>query len=167
MTEISQQRPAARADYEGQFAVLWRKAYHVAYQILGSSAAAEDVAQEALARAYAWWSRISASPQGWVAKVAYTLAVDQIRRQRNDSATMQAVEEVRPDPKIEERMDLMAALERLPRRQRQVVVLRYLADQSEADTATALRLRVSTVRKHAARGLAALGGLLDPESREG
>ena len=140
--------------------MLWQKAYVVAYRVLGSAAPAEDVAQETLARAYSWWSRISSSPQGWVAKVAYGLAIDQIRRQRKARDVVETATEEQRDPRIEDRMDLMNAIERLPRRQRQVIVLRYLADQSESDTATALGLRVTTVRRHATRGLATLGGHL-------
>jgi RNA polymerase sigma factor (sigma-70 family) len=156
-------------DYAEQFDDLWRRAYQVAYRVLGSSAAAEDVAQEALARAYSWWSRISTSAQGWVAKVAYGLAIDQVRRQQSARKYRQTISqhEPEPDPKTEDRMDLMNAIERLPRRQRQVVVLRYLADQSEADTAHALGLRVTTVRRHAARGLSALGGHLVSPVQEG
>lgn len=158
-------------DYAALFPELWQKAYVVAYKVLGSRAAAEDVAQEALARAYSWWSRIARSPHGWVAKVAYGLAIDQIRHHRvartalHDSSL--GAGEQDHDPRIEDRMDLMAAIQRLPRRQRQVVILRYLADQSEADTANALGLRVTTVRRHATRALSALGGHLVSEVREG
>jgi RNA polymerase sigma factor (sigma-70 family) len=155
-------------EYVVQFPQLWQRAYVVAYRALGSRVAAEDVAQETMARAYSWWSRISTSPQGWVAKVAYGMAIDHIRRQTTArSALGRAAEPDQLDPRIEQRLDLMAAIERLPRRQRQVVVLRYLADQSEADTATALGLRVTTVRRHATRGLATLGGHLVSDVQEG
>jgi RNA polymerase sigma factor (sigma-70 family) len=167
-------------DYAEQFPQLWQRAYSVAYRVLGSRPAAEDAAQETMAKAYSWWSRIATSPQGWVAKVAYGLAIDQLRRQRRDRTTLagpggpdgpDGSEPRDPrdgrDPHHEERMDLMAAIERLPRRQRQVVVLRYLADQSEADTAAAMGLRVTSVRRHTARALAALGGHLVPDLQEG
>jgi RNA polymerase sigma factor (sigma-70 family) len=55
-----------------------------------------------------------------------------------------------------ERMDLTRALRRLPRRQRQVVVLRYLADWSEIDVAGELGCSTGAVKSHASRGLAAL-----------
>src|SRR6187402_774663 len=84
MTAIDQheQPRAADTDYVTLFPVLWQKAYVVAYRVLGSRAGAEDVAQETMARAYSWWSRIAKSPQGWVAKVAYGLAIDTVRRQK-------------------------------------------------------------------------------------
>ena len=167
-TAHQEQPRAADQDYVAQFPQLWQKAYVVAYRVLGSRPAAEDIAQETLARAYSWWSRISKSPQGWVAKVAYGMAIDQIRRQKTARAALEETTEAdERDPRIEDRMDLMAAIERLPRRQRQVVVLRYLADQSEADTATAMGLRVTTVRRHANRALVSLGGHLVSDLQEG
>ena len=54
------------------------------------------------------------------------------------------------------RIDLHRALATLPGRQRQVIVLRYLADLSEEQTAAALGCAIGTVKSHASRGLAAL-----------
>lgn len=62
-----------------------------------------------------------------------------------------------PDPV---RVDLYRALVGLPRRQREVVVLRHLADFSEADVAAALGCSVDSVKTHASRGLAALRAVL-------
>ena len=53
-----------------------------------------------------------------------------------------------------------ARLATLPKRQREVVVLRYLADLSEAQTAAALGCAPGTVKTHAARGLEALRAVL-------
>jgi RNA polymerase sigma factor (sigma-70 family) len=52
-------------------------------------------------------------------------------------------------------MDLRSALQALPKRQREVVVLRYIADLSENQTAVQLGCSVGTVKTHAFRGLAA------------
>ena len=61
---------------------LYRKGYHVAYCVLGDKQAAEDAAQEALARTYVHWSRASANAEGWVARVAANQAIAIIRRKR-------------------------------------------------------------------------------------
>ncbi|WP_440098899.1 RNA polymerase sigma factor [Streptosporangium sp. H16] len=53
----------------------------------------------------------------------------------------------------ESRQEMLAALGRLPRRQREVLVLRYYLDMSNADIAQATRLRESTVRSTAFRAL--------------
>jgi RNA polymerase sigma-70 factor (sigma-E family) len=159
--------PVSRS-FERSFEGLYRLAYRVAFRILGDRAEAEDVAQETLARAVLRWSRLEARPEGWVSRVASNLAVDRYRRQarsrgrRDVSGPIGVV-----DDRMGERADLVAALRSLPRRQREVVVLRYLADLSEADVAATLGCSVGSVKTHASRGLAALrqrlGGGLEPE----
>jgi len=57
---------------------------------------------------------------------------------------------------VDLRLDLQAAVRALPRRQRQVVALRFLADFSEAATAAALAIDIGTVKSHASRGLSRL-----------
>jgi len=60
----------------------------------------------------------------------------------------------------EERRDVMDALRRLPDRQREVLVLRFYLDLSEAEIAADMKISPSTVRSTAHRGLTALGRLL-------
>jgi RNA polymerase sigma-70 factor (sigma-E family) len=150
----------APARFEDAFADLYRLAYRVAFRILGDRGDAEDAAQETLSRAHQRWSRLAPRPEGWVATVAGNLAIDRIRRRRRVGP--------RPDggialvdPLLVERLDLARALRTLPRRQRQVVVLRYLADHSELDVADELGCSPGAVKTHASRGLAALRRVLD------
>jgi RNA polymerase sigma factor (sigma-70 family) len=56
----------------------------------------------------------------------------------------------------EEHREVLAALDRLPTRQREVLVLRYWSDMSEAEIATALGISRGTVKSTASRGLDAL-----------
>jgi len=65
------------------------------------------------------------------------------------------------------RMELVTHLARLPRRQREVVVLRYLADLPEAAVAEALGCSVGTVKRHASRGLGSLRLALGPVAEGG
>ena len=51
---------------------------------------------------------------------------------------------------------LWAAIAALPRRQRQVLVLRYYLDQTESEIANTLGVSAGSVKKHASRGIAAL-----------
>jgi RNA polymerase sigma factor (sigma-70 family) len=60
------------------------------------------------------------------------------------------------DPHLGERGDLVVALRRLPRRQREAVVLRYLADLSEAQVAIEMGCSVGAVKSHGSRGLTSL-----------
>ncbi len=141
--------------FELAFADLYRLAYRVAYRILGDRLEAEDIAQEALARATLRWDRLHDRPEGWVSRVASNLALDHYRRLRRYPPALSGPVGVVDDRTVE-RSDLVVALRRLPRRQREVVVLRYLADFSESQAATALGCSVGSVKTHASRGLSAL-----------
>jgi RNA polymerase sigma-70 factor (sigma-E family) len=147
-------RPVARS-FELAFAGLYRLAYTVAFRIVGDRPEAEDIAQEALARASLRWARLHEHPEGWVSRVASNLAIDRYRRRRRERRLPTGPLGV-VDDRVSERADLVTALRRLPRRQREVVVLRYLADVSEADVAAALGCSAGAVKTHASRGLAAL-----------
>lgn len=57
---------------------------------------------------------------------------------------------------------VLAALHRLPGRQREVLVLRYYADLDEAEIARALGISTGSVKTHAHRGIASLARLLEP-----
>jgi RNA polymerase sigma factor (sigma-70 family) len=63
-----------------------------------------------------------------------------------------------------EHAEVMAALRRLPQRQREVLVLRYYADLSEAGIADALDISRGAVKSHASRGMAALRESLEAAS---
>jgi RNA polymerase sigma-70 factor (sigma-E family) len=146
--------------FEEAFDDCYRVAYRAAFRLLGSRDDASDAAQEAMTRAYVRWSRIREFSEAWVARVAMNLAIDTIRkRQRTHASTGDAPSH---DDRHEERIDLANALARLPRRQRDVVALRFLADRTEDDVARALGISVGTVKQHAHRGLEALRRTLTP-----
>ncbi len=138
--------------FEDQFDTLYRRAYGVAYVVLGRRAEAEDVAQETLARAYVRWRSVQEYAEPWVVRVAGNLAIDRVRR-RGHVGALPARDHAGPDAT---RIDLQRALAALPRRQREAVVLRYLADLPERDVATMLGCSPGTVKTHTSRGLASL-----------
>lgn len=141
--------------YDEHFDELAAIAYRVAYRMVGSREDARDLAQEAMARAFAHWRRTSHHPEAWVSRVTANLAIDLVRRRgRLDEAPISASGD--HSGLIAERLELVRALRELPRRQRQVVVLRYLADLPEAQVARELGCSPGTVKQHASRGLAAL-----------
>jgi RNA polymerase sigma-70 factor (sigma-E family) len=148
-------RARVPSGFDLAFDRLYRLAYRVAFRILGDQGDAEDVAQEALARASLRWARLEDRPEGWVTRVASNLAIDRYRRRRRPMGPMIGPVGV-VDPYLGERSDLVAALRRLPRRQREAVVLRYLADLSEAQVALDMGCSVGAVKSHGARGLASL-----------
>jgi RNA polymerase sigma-70 factor (sigma-E family) len=149
--------------FEEVFPVLMRDAYRVAYRLLGDRSEAEDVAQEACARTFSRWSTVRDHAEPWCVRVASNLALDVLRgrsRALRRNERLRATETTVAAPQVAERLDLYAALERLPRRQRETVVLRYLGDLSEAQTAEALGCSVGSVKTHASRGLARLREVL-------
>lgn len=141
--------------FEEVFSDLYRLAYRVSFRVLGDRGDAEDVAQEALARTHVRWARLCDRPEGWIVRVATNLAIDRLRRR---SRTTEPLSEpvVLVETHLSERIDLARALRRLSRRQREVVVLRYLADWPELEVADVLGCTPGTVKSHASRGLAQL-----------
>ena len=69
--------------FEDAFEDLYGRAYGVAYQLLGRRTEAEDVAQEALARAFVHWRKIRGYAEAWVVRVAGNLAIDTWRKRRH------------------------------------------------------------------------------------
>jgi RNA polymerase sigma factor (sigma-70 family) len=124
--------------------------------IVGDRQQAEDIAQEAFARALARWSQISRYdlPEAWVRRVALRLTVDarrKLRRALQLSAWLTAGQRGReqpPDPLAS--TALSVALMRLPVAQRQVIVLYYLADLPVDDIARDTAVSVGTVRNRLA-----------------
>ena len=85
----------------------------------------------------------------------------QLRRRLVRSRRQHTTEPTMPSPEAAavqhaERQELLRHLAGLPRRQRQVLVLRYYLDQSEAEIASTLSISTGSVKQHASRGLAAL-----------
>jgi RNA polymerase sigma factor (sigma-70 family) len=127
---------------------------------------AEDVALETMTRAFVHWARLG--PEGpvrraWCARVATNLAIDLLRRRRPDPFSRPPVE---IEGGIAARVDVASALRRLPRRQRQVVALRYLVDLPIDEVSAILGVSPGSIKQHASRGLDALRPLLGdrPES---
>jgi len=158
MAELGGDQAAAIATRPDQFAdafdELYLRAYQGAFKLLGDREEAQDIAQEACIRACVRWSRLD-NPTAWVVRVATNLSLDRWRRVQRARLRRPAASDSILEFD-ERRVDLHRALATLPKRQRDVVVLRYVADLSEAETAAALKCAPGTVKSHASRGLSAL-----------
>lgn len=145
-------RTGGDASFEAVYPELFARAATLAYRLVGDRTAAEDVAAEALARTYAHWGRVSGLSyrDGWVLRVATNLAIDAVRR-RPPSPALAAPLDAAEATTI--RLALVAALQSLPKRQRQAVALRYLSGLREEEVATALGVSASTASTHVRRGL--------------
>ena len=142
--------------YDDNFGALYRIAFRVAYRILGSQAEAEDIAQDTMAKAYSRWWRIRPEAARWVSRVSANGAIDAWRKRSKQDLTSEDLVRAHDGEPIIERLALVDALSRLSKRQREVVVLRYLAGYPEADVAEILDCSVGSVKTHASRGLSSL-----------
>lgn len=140
--------------------------------LTGDRGLAEDVAQEAMLRAYRRWATVSGyeRPGAWVRRVALNLASSARRRRR---AERRAVARLAARPQIvvpelsAESAELWAQVRTLPRRQATAVTLYYLADASVADVAAAMGCAEGTAKAHLHQARAALAVRVgDPEPEE-
>lgn len=138
--------------FDEAYVILFAVACRAARRIVRDEDTAEDVAAETLARAYSRWSKIGSYAEAWVTRVAVNLALDAIRHRRREpsAATIDSVE----DPA--EWLAVQAALLRLPRRQREAIVVRYVLDLDEQHSAQVLGISQSTLHTHIKRALARL-----------
>jgi RNA polymerase sigma-70 factor, ECF subfamily len=126
----------------------------------GDQQTAEDCAQEALIRLWQRRRQID-DPRAWVFRCAFNISASAFRRRlaedravkRSGGAERMAVH---PVSQIERDLDLRNGLAELPARQRQAVLLRYLADFDIAQVARVMGCSTGTVKAHLARALAAL-----------
>jgi RNA polymerase sigma-70 factor (sigma-E family) len=128
-----------------------------AYLLTRDLQLAEDLLQTALTKAWFAWSRIDGDPEPYVRRILVTSSISWWRRRWTRETPTGSVPEPAPGAETPvEVHDLMLAVSRLPRRQRAVVVLRYIEDRTEADTAELMRCSVGTVKSQCAKALAKL-----------
>jgi len=140
---------------------------------VGDQDTAQELVAEAFARACASWRTVSKhpAPAAWVVRTALNANISWWRRRRRELlmpnpcmvADLPAAEGASgslADPRI------MAALMRLPARQRQVVALRLILDLDTSHTAEVLGITPNTVMAHMARALASLREDLQPERQQ-
>ena len=135
----------------------------------GSRPAAEDAVQEALLRA---WERSEKgdeidSLEGWVTTVSLNLARSGLRRLRSERrARSRLADTAMGEPPTADRIDVDRALAALPRRQREVAVLRYYLQLSTREAASALEIDEGTVKSTLFRARAALAHALGFDEHE-
>lgn len=131
---------------------------------------AEDLLQTALAKTWFAWRRIEVTPEAYTRRVLVNTYASWWRRKWNGEHPTEELPEpggartAHESRRVDDRTDLWAALERLPKRQRAIVVLRYYEDQSEQETAAIMGCSVGTVKSQASKALAKLR--LDPALME-
>ena len=148
-----------------------------AFRLLGNRAEAEDVAQEAMLRlwkqAQAWRSG-EAKVTTWLYRVVANLCIDRQRRARGRAVPLDAIPEpadgrasVAHEMQDRARADaLQAALNDLPARQRQAVVLRHIEGLANPEIAEIMEITVEAVESLTSRGKRALQAALADRKEE-
>jgi RNA polymerase sigma-70 factor (ECF subfamily) len=135
--------------------------------VTGDRQLAEELVAEAFARAWTSWGKVRrhATPRGWVVRTALNAGVSRWRRRREVPL---ADHDAAAPPDMSAGVDpaLIAALRRLPTRQREVLALRILLDLDTETTAKVLGIAPGTVMAHLSRALAALRRDVSPANTD-
>src|SRR5690606_3246457 len=167
-----------RGDQEafGEIVELFKdKVFHLCYRMLGNRHEAEDIAQEAFARAYVNIHSFNQKRKfsTWLYRIATNLCIDRIRKKKpdyfldaevagTDGLTMYsqiAAEGKSPDSEVET-LELQEIVQReilrLPDKYRVVIILRYIDDLSLNEISEVLDMPLGTVKTRIHRGREAL-----------
>ncbi|WP_406049235.1 SigE family RNA polymerase sigma factor [Kribbella sp. NBC_00889] len=139
---------------------------HFARMLCGDAGLAEDLVQTALEKAYLRWDRIEmADPFGYVRQAVVNQHLSWVRRRpwrerpSGDAAELEShlgLSVADQSGTVDRRVAIGAAMSTLSRRERAVVVLRYVEDLTERQTAAVLGVAVGTVKSANARALGKL-----------
>jgi RNA polymerase sigma-70 factor (sigma-E family) len=163
------ERPATGVPAGVQVAVLYDAhalgLIRLAYLMLGSQATAEDVVQESFCGLYRRWPHLTDPGKAllYLRSSVINGCRSELRRRKFRSDSFHEPAGVSAEDSAlanEDRRLAIHALSSLPSRQRQVLVLRFYLDFSDAQIAEALGIGESTVRSTAHRALTALGRIL-------
>jgi RNA polymerase sigma factor (sigma-70 family) len=138
------------------------RVFQVTFALCRDRGLAEDATQEAFARALERWARLRDRPGvgGWVMTTALNAARRMLRRRPYPSVP-------RANPDSESATELWDVVRRLPRRQREAVVLRYVVDLSLSEIAAAMGCREGTVKAHLSSARQALRERLEGAQDDG
>jgi RNA polymerase sigma-70 factor, ECF subfamily len=159
--------PEGRRSLDRDFATLYQTRFvdlaAQLYAFTGDALETQDLVQEAFIRAWERWDRIGRydDPGAWVRRVAWNLAMTRHKRLK---IFRRVPEDRAPPPSTPEsgldRMDLVAALRKLPEQVRRAVVLHYLADMPIAEIVAEMGAAEGTVKSWLRRGRAELAAHL-------
>ncbi len=156
----------AELEFHHIFVASYRRLVVQMYGVTGDAAEAEDLVQEAFVRAAAAGRRFIKvdNHEAWLRTVAVNIQRSRWRKLRNFSRIRERLAAPPTDlPALENRLDVIDALRGLPKGQREVVALHYLADLDVAEVARTLGIAEGTVKSRLSRGRDALALVLSQE----
>jgi RNA polymerase sigma-70 factor (sigma-E family) len=140
------------------YAAAWGDCLRIVMVSVADRPLAEDLVAEAFTKAWASWPKVRglAEPRAWVIRVAMNARVSWWRRHRHEVplGSQNSMAAANRDLALDG--SLVAAVRRLPVRQREVIALRLLLDLDTSTTAEMLGISASTVTSHLHRAIGAL-----------
>ena len=125
--------------------------------LCGDAALADDLAQEALVRAYVSSDRFVGNFKAWVFRIAYNCFIDNLRRVPAPSASLDSPEALHvadgtaSDASFRHE-ELRRALAKIPEKERTAIVLHYFEDLPVKDIASIMQIPAGTVKYHLSVG---------------
>ena len=142
----------------------------LAFLMLDDAAAAEDVVQDAFLGLYRRWDTLTdaAAALPYLRASVLNGCRTAMKRRARPARTVEPGDRPLESAeaavlRTEEQRTVAAAIRRLPARQREVVVLRYYLDMTEAQAAEAMRISKGTVKSATSRAVAAISRALREE----
>jgi RNA polymerase sigma-70 factor (sigma-E family) len=141
--------------------------HRTAFLLCGDWHLADDLVQEALAKAFRHWRRVQRAdhPDAYVRRILINETNQHWRRHRRIDLNAVLTDEIDPTPDAAEEIvrnaELLQALLKLTARQRATIVLRYLEGRSERETAEILGCSEGTVKSQTFRALNRLKTVLN------
>ncbi|THV39762.1 SigE family RNA polymerase sigma factor [Glycomyces buryatensis] len=152
------------------FAIAQRESLRkYAYLLCGDWYEADDIVQKSLTKLFAAWPRVeSGGAPAYVRKIVTNVFISHrrlswVRRERS-SAELPEQALNSPQESVDARLEVAAALRRLPARQRATVVLRYWEQLSVDETAAAMGCSTGTVKSQSSKAMRKLKELLSDSS---
>lgn len=146
-------------DFEDFFRSEFPTIFRAVALFTGSREAAEDISQEAFARAYSRWWRLHDRP--WAGGWVMTTAINLCKKEHKRSATHPRVGSQHEQLGSESTVDVSRAVQALPPRQRTAVALFYLADLPLPQIAHLMQISEGSVKAHLAQARKNLRVLLE------
>jgi RNA polymerase sigma-70 factor (sigma-E family) len=158
------------AEFDGFYRDTSRRLTRYAYGLTGDPGEAQDLVQEAYARAWQRWRRLSGyeDPEAWLRLIVNRLSADRWRRLGVRRARAAADPPPQPAaPPSEDTVLLVRAMRTLPTAHRRALALYYLLDRSVAEVAAETGASTGTVKSWLSRGRAGLAAALDAPTVQG
>ena len=125
--------------------------------LCGDAALADDIAQEAMVRAYVMSDRFTGSFKAWLFRIAYNCFIDNLRRVQAPAASLDSPEALHVADRAASdasfrHEELQRALVRIPEKERTAIVLHYFEDLKVQEIAAIMQIPAGTVKYHLSVG---------------